>query len=61
LHELKAENWEPVYRILQNEPEIVQKADELFAVVYASIEAGKRDSGTLGQFSKDPLVKWKPN
>jgi hypothetical protein len=54
-------NWEPVYRVAQNEPEIVHKAEEVFGEIYASIESGKRDSGALGQFSKDPLKKWKPN
>lgn len=61
LQELKAENWEPIYRIIQNEPEIVQRTDERFAAAYASIGDGERDPETLEQFSKDPLAKWKPN
>jgi hypothetical protein len=61
LRKLNAENWEPIYRIIQNEPDIVQSTDELFAAAYASIGDGKRDSETLEQFSKDPLAKWKPN
>jgi hypothetical protein len=30
-------------------------------MAYASIEVENAISGTLGQFSEDPLVKWKPN
>jgi hypothetical protein len=33
-------NWEPVWRVLQGEPERIRRADELFAELYASIEAG---------------------
>ena len=58
-HELK--NWEPVWRVLQNDPEIIHKADQAFSEMYGSIDAGSRNSELLAKVSKDPLTKWKPN
>jgi hypothetical protein len=57
--ESQLKNWQPVYHVLQGEPEILRKADELFAVMYAGVASGKRDS--FAQLSKDPLAKWRPN
>jgi hypothetical protein len=53
-------DWKSVYRIAQSEPEIVHKGDELFAELYASIEAGERDVEPLKRLPKDDLGS-KPN
>lgn len=61
LYEQAAENWEPVYRIMQNDPEITKEADKEFAFFYESIGRGERSSAALKQLSKDAVKKWKPN
>ena len=61
LYELRAENWEPVYRALQSEPSIAKRADEMFSFFYESIERGQRDLDSLAQLTKDDLKKWEPN
>ena len=55
------ENWEPIYHVLQDDTQIVGKANELFAEMYESIGLGRRDSETLSKFSKELPIKARPN
>jgi len=55
--ERELKNWEPVWRVLQNDPDIIHQADQAFSEMYESIDAGSRDSELLAKVSKDPTSR----